>query len=74
MYRYAVKLPLGNFTIYFSDFLSAQSELQSENETTNGAEIIKALTVCEFSKDETRLFLQKSKRYLEMGFDHKGEG
>jgi len=53
------------------DFLSAQAELQSENETTNGAEIIKALTVCEFSKDETRLFLQKSKRYLEMGFDHK---
>jgi len=52
------------------DFLSAHSDLQSETSITS-SEIIKALTVCEFSKDETRLFLQKSKRYLEMGFDHK---
>ena len=38
---------LNSFTSNFLDFLSAQSELQSENETTNSAEIIKALTVCE---------------------------
>jgi len=53
------------------DFLSAHSELASSTNQPS-SDIVKALTVCEFSSEETRLFLQKSKRYLEMGFDHKG--
>lgn len=52
------------------DFLSAHSELLSSSGSSS-AEIIRALSVCEFSKDETSLFLQNSKRYLEMGFEHQ---
>jgi hypothetical protein len=52
------------------DFLSAHSDLASSTNQSS-SDIIKALTVCEFSSEEARLFLQKSKRYLEMGFDHK---
>lgn len=51
------------------DFLSAYSELLSSSGSAPG-EILKALSVCEYSKPETLLFLQKSKRYLEMGFEH----
>jgi len=52
------------------DFLSAYSDLLSSNSGASPGEILKALQVCEYSKDETLLFLQKSKRYLEMGFEH----
>lgn len=54
------------------EFLSAHADLQeAEENTATSAEIARALTVCEFSKEEARLFLQKSKRYLEMGFEHQ---
>lgn len=51
------------------DYLSAYTELVSAGHTSSI--VMSTLSVCEYSLEETRLFLQKSPRYLEMGFDQR---
>ena len=56
------------------DSTDTSGSAESSPSGASSGEILKALQVCEYSKDETLLFLQKSKRYLEMGFEHLGIG
>ena len=57
-----------NHQLYL-DYLSAYSELVSSGHKS--ASVLSSLSVCEYCLQETKLFLQKSPRYLEMGFDHR---
>ena len=49
--------------------MSAYTELVSAGHAPSL--VISTLQICEFSLDESKIFLQKSPRYLEMGFDNR---